>query len=69
MTKGIFIHLLVTVVFLICANWIFSDEDLDVGLKSIVCLVFFALHALTAIAMAATKDFTDRNLYTEKLFK
>lgn len=69
MTKGIFIHLLVTVVFLICVMWIYSDVELDVESKSIVCFVFFALHAITAIAMGAKKDLTGRNLYTEKLFK
>lgn len=69
MTKGIFIHLLVTVVFLICVMWIFSDEELDVGLKALLCIEFLCSQGITAIVMAAKYDFTGRNLYTEKLFK
>ena len=67
MNKGLFIHILGSVIFIVMAMWIYSDEVLSKKDKGEICLLFFLVNFMlfTVIKM----DGVDRttNAYKEKI--
>lgn len=66
MSKGIAVHILITIVFMLFYFWITDGIEVDAPMKLMTVVILVIIHAFTA--MILTSEFDDsKNLYKQKL--
>lgn len=65
MNKGIAIHLIVSLVYILTIMWVVQDDPIDIYVRAMIAVAFIGTNAIVSVYCSDEDD--KNNLYKQKL--